>query len=555
MDIKTLIQVFGGLALFLFAINFMGDGLKAAAGNKLRDIIKKATKNTFMSVALGIVVTILVQSSSASTALAIGLVSAGLMSFRSAVGVILGANIGTTVTAYIVGLPIKDYVFVPIIVGVAIILVLKSQNKKAIGQALLGFGLMFIGMNAMGDALKVMAKEVWFSEAILNASTNPILGFVTSTGLTVLVQSSSATTGILVTMVSNGLITMKGAIPMIIGANVGTTITAVIVALAGSKSAKRTAFVHVLFNISAGILALALLVPFTDLMASIQSKTGADDKLTVAFAHTIFNVSGVLLVVWFIPKIEKLAYKVFKKETGEDTQLITLDYSLINASPAMALEDAKITVAAMAKMALEEIEILEKFIAKDESVDFNKITASNNQIEGAFAETLKYLRTLATAKLDQGQIGEYQALVLGCKDIERIADYAFDVATHINQFRLERASMTPEAKGDLITMILVCKDMMKLMIHMLTSYNIQDAMKIKALSERVDGMELAARQAHVERLSTNKCANSEKINYQKMLQEVGRIAGHINNVGRFFRPSEKLQTTKGISDAQSGIIQ
>ncbi|MDE7161686.1 MAG: Na/Pi symporter, partial [Anaeroplasmataceae bacterium] len=304
--ILKLIQVLGGLGLFLYGINQMGDSLKAVAGNKLKSIIEKTTNTPIKGVLGGTVVTAVIQSSSGTTALTVGLVRAGLMTFPQAIGVILGANIGATITSFFIGLNIEKYALLFVGIGALMIFFIKHEKGSEIGKIIFGFGMLFFGLDTMGNALNDILKayENQSYQLFTFISDYPILGLIIGTALTALVQSSSAIIGILQTLYSQGFIGMFGAIPIMLGCNIGTTITACVACIGGGVQAKRTAFVHVMFNVIGAILFMALLWPFSQLMEIIEgsmlSGLGPKPKMSIAVAHLIFNFITTFIMFFLI---------------------------------------------------------------------------------------------------------------------------------------------------------------------------------------------------------------------------------------------------------------
>ncbi|MGL4673895.1 MAG: Na/Pi cotransporter family protein, partial [Wohlfahrtiimonas sp.] len=297
---QILFHFLGGLGLFLFSIKFMGDGLQKSAGNRLRTILDRFTTNPFMGILAGIFVTVLIQSSSGTTVITVGLVSAGLMTLRQAIGVIMGANIGTTVTAFIIGIDIGEYAYPILLLGSVMLFFFKAAKVQNIGQILFGFGGLFIGLDLMSSGLAPLRHLPVFTSLILDMSHSPILSVTVGTIFTLIVQSSSATIGILQGLYAENLISLEAALPVLFGDNIGTTITAVLAAIGASIVAKRAAAVHVLFNVVGTIIFLLLLGPFTHFMLWITSMLHLEPKMQIAFAHGTFNVANTLIQLPFI---------------------------------------------------------------------------------------------------------------------------------------------------------------------------------------------------------------------------------------------------------------
>ena len=304
-------QFIGGLGIFLFGIKYMGDGLQQAAGDRLRDILDRFTTNPLMGVLAGMLVTVLIQSSSGTTALTVGLVSAGFMTLRQAIGVIMGANIGTTVTAFIIGIKIGEYAL-PIMAVGAILLFFFKIKVHSLGQVIFGFGMLFFGLELMSTGMKPLRSLESFQELTVSMSDNPILGIVVGTVFTLIVQSSSATIGILQELFGQGAIDLQAALPVLFGDNIGTTITAVLAAIGTSIAARRAALVHVIFNIVGTIIFTILLIPFTNLIQYFQTSLNLNPEMTIAFAHGTFNVTNTIIQFPFIAVLAWIVTKIIR---------------------------------------------------------------------------------------------------------------------------------------------------------------------------------------------------------------------------------------------------
>ncbi len=530
---------FGGLGLFLFGITFMGEGLKSAAGNKLRDVINKFTKTPIRGILTGMIITVLIQSSSGSTAIAIGLVAAGLMTFPQAIGIIFGANIGTTITAFLIGMKLSNWALAIVAIAGLGYMFVKSPKKKAIFTAILGFGIMFLGMKFMSSGFKQFATEPWFRDLLVKTGDIPVLGFLMSTALTALVQSSSASLGIIQGLAADGQIPLRGMIAMTFGANLGTTITAVIACIGASRAAKRTSTVHVLFNLIGAAVGLALLVPYAAFLEKLFEWTNIDTnfEMQIAYAHGIFNIVFVLAFMWFIPWFAKFAYFVFKEDEKEKASKtnINLNYDLIFTAPSLALEEGKIAVQEMAKLAQTELEFTHSYLNTWDKENLNRAQELEIALDTAFGNVQKFLRELAKAELQDSQLAEYQALILASKDIERVGDYSENLNQEFTGFIADKVRMSDEAWEDLKVLFKKVLSMMKDLQELLVVYDEKVAKRIQRKERELDKLEITARENHIERLRAGTCTVADRVNYQKIIGNIERIGDHINNVGRFFR--------------------
>ncbi|MGL4820001.1 MAG: Na/Pi cotransporter family protein, partial [Bacilli bacterium] len=328
LDIREMLFTFvGGLGIFLFGIKYMGDGLQKAAGDRLRDILDRFTSNPLMAVLAGIIVTVLIQSSSGTTVITVGLVSAGFISLRQAIGIIMGANIGTTITAFIIGIKLGDYALPIIAIGAVLLFFFKSKKIHNVGMVVFGFGALFYGLELMGDGMKPLTKLEGFKMLMLELSDNPFLGVLVGTVLTVIVQSSSATIGILQELYAQGAIELQAALPVLFGDNIGTTITAILASIGAIVAARRAATAHILFNIIGTLIFMLGLPLFTSVILMFQSNLNLNPEMTIAFAHGTFNVTNTLIQ---LPFLGLLAVLVTKLVPGKDS---TIEYKPKHLDP------------------------------------------------------------------------------------------------------------------------------------------------------------------------------------------------------------------------------
>lgn len=339
---EVIFSFLGGLGIFLYGLKIMGDGLQASAGDRLRDILNKFTSNPVLGVIAGIVVTILIQSSSGTTVITIGLVTAGFMTLKQAIGVIMGANIGTTVTAFIIGIDLGEYAMPILALGAFLIFFFKRSKINNIGRILFGFGSLFFGLEFMGDAVKPLASLDGFKQLMLDMSTNPILAVIVGAGLTALVQSSSATIGILQEFYQQDLISLNAAIPVLLGDNIGTTITAILASLAGSIAAKRAALVHVIFNLIGVIIFTIFLPVVIHLISLLQDVWHLKPAMTIAVSHGIFNITNTLIQLPFVAGLAWIVTKLVPgKDIADDYKPQHLNKDLVYHAPGVALQETQ----------------------------------------------------------------------------------------------------------------------------------------------------------------------------------------------------------------------
>ncbi|MCD8889707.1 Na/Pi cotransporter [Staphylococcus arlettae] len=526
MDISAMEIIFtfiGGLGIFLYGIKQMGDGLQASAGDRLRNILNKFTSNPIMGVIAGMVVTILIQSSSGTTVITIGLVTAGFMTMRQAIGVVMGANIGTTVTAFIIGIDIGEYALPILALGAFLIFFIHKRKAKNIGMILFGFGALFYGLELMSGAVKPLAELDGFNEIMLNLSSNPILGVLAGTFLTVIIQSSSATIGILQGFYANDLISLHGALPVLLGDNIGTTITAVLAGLAGTLAAKRVALVHVLFNVIGATVFLIILPLYQNIMEVFQRVFSLNPEMVIAFAHGTFNVTNTLIQLPFVFVLAWIVTKVIPgNDVNEQYRPRVLDKNLIDRAPSFALQEAQDEIQNLGKMSLS---ILESAQNKDEKS--KKHAEEKHQvIENMYDNIRQYLTKISQKKLS-------------ANDAERMS-VLFDVNRAILKVSsLSQAYMDDldiQAKGKVNISEKALTSISQLYEHVTVSFrdtvdiiNVYDDIKkdeIVKRSQEAYGLEHDLRKEHIKRLSTGECTPEGAVRYLDMISILERIGYH-----------------------------
>lgn len=532
LDIQKMIFEFiGGLGIFLFGIKYMGDGLQRSAGDKLRDILDKFTTNPLMGVLAGIIVTVLIQSSSGTTVITVGLVSAGFMSLRQAIGVIMGANIGTTVTAFIIGIKISDYALPIIAVGAILLFFFKNKRIHNIGQIVFGFGALFFGLELMGDGMKPLRSLEAFHDLTVSMSSNPLLGVLVGTIFTVIVQSSSATIGILQELFGQGLLDIKAALPVLFGDNIGTTITAVLASIGASVAARRAALTHVIFNLIGTTIFLIFLPLFTVLMQFLQAKLNLNPEMTIAFAHGTFNFSNTIIQ---LPLIGVLAWIVTKLIPGEDSVIEYkakhLDPIFIEQSSSIALGQAKEEVLRMGKFATVGLEA-----ARDYQMTFSQKNADTAlQLEDAInnldRKITDYLILISRSEMSTAESEEHSMLMDTVRDIERIGDHFENVVELVGYQITNKVKLTDSAKQDLQEMFDLTIQTLIDAIAALDDKDTSLASKVLRSEEQIDKMERTLRKKHILRINEGSCTGSAGIVFVDIISNLERIGDHSVNI-------------------------
>lgn len=431
---EMLFTFLGGLGIFLFGIKYLGDGLQKAAGNRLREILNRFTSTPFRAVLAGIIVTGLIQSSSGTTVLAVGLVSAGFMTLKQAIGVIMGANVGTTVTAFIIGFNLSEYALPIMGIGALLLFFTKRKSLQYLGQILFGFGALFFGLELMGSSMDPLKELPQFNELMIRVSHLPILGVGIGTLLTMVLQSSSATIGILQQLYMQGSLGLTAALPILFGDNIGTTITAVIASLGASVAAKQTAASHVIFNLVGAVIFTLLLSPFTQVVIFLTDTLGLNPAMQIAFAHGLFNVSNLAIQFWFIPQIETIVKKIIPgTEKNLNIRPTALSDSLIYTSPNMAIEQASSEVIQMGRYVLSALDAAKNFYLDPKNEWQEDVDQYEEAINRFDVELTEFLVKISTAELSDLESQEQAMLMEFTKDFERMGDHCINIIRYIEE--------------------------------------------------------------------------------------------------------------------------
>ncbi|HHX00842.1 MAG TPA: Na/Pi cotransporter family protein [Acholeplasmataceae bacterium] len=529
--LAIIFTVLGGLGLFLYGIEYMSTSLKNLSGNRLKILIEKATDNIFMGLLTGIAVTVLVQSSSATTVIVIGLISAGLMSLRQAVGVMMGANIGTTVTAFLIGLKINEYSLIFIALGAAIVIFITTKKASYTGGIILGFGMLFLGLELMSLGLEPLAEKDWFETAMISLAEVPILGVLAGTFLTVIVQSSSATIGVVQQVFFDGNIALPGALAVLIGSNIGTTITAILASLSSPREAKQASMFHLLFNLFGSVIFLIFFGTYVKLLGNIENAfLGPNNKLTIAYAHIIFNTVTTIFVLFLVKYFVVLIEKMLPIKEDKDASLVEkLNYDLIISSPVLALESAKGVVIEMGGIAQEMIKTA-RLYQNDNSEDyFGKIADLENRIDLYDKSIHDYLMEIQSFDLSQ-KYKQTQVILLDViRDFERIADHA----VNLSEFYQNRYEQDCPLTGKVAENLNHYFDLVVLQVeNAILSFQANDKKLAKKVIEteiEIDKLEKHYRRAQLlhKKESSDECND---IHYVDILSNLERISDHCNNI-------------------------
>jgi len=536
-----IIVLFGGLGMFIYGMILMNEGLQLAAGDRLRRMLETFTKTRYRGLAAGTVVTSLIQSSSATTVMLVGFVNAGLMTFTQSLGVILGANIGTTITAQIVAFNVILYLSFPCI-GIGLLLFMIGNRKvvKYSGEILLGFGLLFLGMEIMKGAMAPLKNSGTFESWITTLGSNWFLGLLLGIIITSIVQSSSATTSLLVAMGSTGVLSIGGAdplriaIPIILGCNIGTCITAWIASIGTSLPAKRVAWAHYIFKISAVILVLPFLAWYPTLVRWVSEGLGASpDNIgrQVAWAHTIFNV--ILTLIWlpFVPQFAGLVKRIKK---GTEPEMLRdplfLDPRIFH-SPAIAIEMARKEITRMGHITLDMLKTSLGFLNKLERGGKKQLMELESIVDGLAHSITEYLSKLSQEPLTDEQSDQLVGFMHAVNDIERIGDHAENIM-YLAVNKVESGGgFTPSANMELGEITATVTEMYAGIIDAFASQDQEAAQHFQNLEHLVDEMASDFRGKHLRRLNRGECDGTVGVIYLDTLSNLERVGDLANNVG------------------------
>lgn len=530
----TLFEILGGLGIFLYGINLMSESLKKLAGAKLKLILEKSTNTPLKGILIGILITGLIQSSSGTTVLVVGLVRAGLMTLPQAVGVIFGANIGTTITSVLIGLKIADYALPIMFVGSFLIFFMQRKKIKEFGRVVLGFGMLFFGLEVMGGALKQLVQLPAFQQLLLDVAEHPILGVLVGTATTAVIQSSSATIGLLQQLYATGGVPLIGAVAIVLGDNIGTTITSVFASIGGSSAAKRTALVHVLFNLIGTIVFFILIVPYTALIQQIALwLIGPDfwfDRMTISFAHVGFNLVNTFVMYWFIRQLVWLVTKLVPNKFDIELHEVTLEDNLVKESPVLALENAKRAIVNMGNVVKAMYDITFRFALEYNPKEFEFGMQCEELIDTLDDKIHNYLVRVGANDLDDAIIQELAKDIDTISDLERIGDHLTNLLEFFEERHEQKIELHPDAKTDLTTFF----DTLYTTLHQtLRAYETQDkeaALAVNEREEELDTMTKKYRKNHINRINDNTCSETESGFYVDILSNMERIGDHCNNI-------------------------
>jgi len=527
MDYFMIFKLLGGLGLFVYGMKLMGDGLQKAAGERLKSILEALTSNRVFAILVGAGVTAIIQSSSATTVMTVGFVNAGLMNLFQAAGVIMGANIGTTMTAQLIAFKLSDIAPLVLAIGAAMVLFSKKKKTRDIGDIVLGFGILFVGMSMMESSMRPLRDMESFKSLILNLGKHPLLGVLVGLGMTATVQSSSATIGILMALASNDSVTLNVALPILFGDNIGTCVTALLASIGTNKNAKRAALLHFSFNTVGTIIfmsAFGLVLKFIPML-------GGDIQRQIANSHTIFNIANVLIQAPFIALLVKFVNKLVP---GEDENLspFTLEYldKRLLETPSIACGQVVKEIVRMGRIAADNLETSMTAFINNDSLLNETVLEKEKLINYLQREIIDYMVSLSNTNLSQSQSELITSLFHVVSDLERVGDHAKNIV-ELTEIKIQdNIEFSENALNDIHKIYNCTKKAIDSAITSLSTFNSQLAKEVIEIEGNIDVMEEQFRKSHIERLNARLCSPAGGAIYVDLLSNFERIGDHSNNI-------------------------
>ena len=534
MSMANILSMLGGLALFLYGMQMMSTGLEAAAGNKMKLILEKITANRFVGVLVGALITAIIQSSSATTVMVVGFVNSGMMTLKQAVWIIMGANIGTTITGQLIALDVGELAPLLAFFGVAGIVFMKNERVHHIGEIIAGLGILFIGMDMMSGAMKPLAEVEEFV-GLLSKFENPILGILAGTVFTALIQSSSASVGILQALAMSGAVTLHSAAFVLFGQNIGTCVTALLASVGASRNAKRTTIVHITFNVF-GTIVFTLLCLATPIILMVEGWSPGDVSKQIANLHTAFNIVTTCLLLPIGTILPKIATFILKDKEEFDEGIRTkylLDMKLVNVEKiggaVILVESIKKELNRMIGMTKENVLAAFDVFAGVNTGKLGEIEEREEYVDFLNKEISKYITNVAVFEKTNSATQVFNALFTITSNVERIGDHAMNIAEYIEMIEEKKIRFSEQAVKDIGEMKSVCSDLL-----MLLEEEPEDVIewhsKVSAMEQRIDDLTSLYRNKMFERIQKGTCSDEGSILFSEMLTDFERIGDHALNI-------------------------
>lgn len=540
MKITDFFSLLGGLALFLYGMQMMSNGLEAAAGNKMKQILEKLTANRFLGVLVGAGITAVIQSSSATTVMVVGFVNSGMMTLKQAVWIIMGANIGTTITGQLIALDVGQLAPLFAFCGVALIVFVKKQKVHHYGLIVAGLGILFIGMEMMSGAMMPLRESEAFV-SLMTKFSNPVLGILAGAVFTAVIQSSSASVGILQALAGSGLIGLSNAVYVLFGQNIGTCITAILAAIGTSRNAKRTTVIHLMFNLI-GTTIFTIVCITTPLTSLVESLTPDNVASQIANMHTLFNIVTTLLLLPFGNYLAKAAVRILPEKQDEQADVMHMEFirpmetkrdTQIGLS-AIAVTGIKKELHRMIDMAKENVEASFQAVKAGTTENLETVQEREEYIDYLNKEISKYISKVLVNESNPRDSQYISALFKVCGNVERIGDHAMNICGYTKLIEKQGISFSQEVRVEIDEMKEVCIKALEFLneIHHNQQDNNQDVKAIEKLEQQIDDMTDDYRQKQLVRMQKGTCSEEGCIIYSEMLTDFERIGDHILNIGQ-----------------------
>ena len=520
-------QLLSSISIFLLGMHFLGEGLKNAAQEKLKTFFDKGIRNRFMGTFIGAFVTIIWQSSSATTVMVIGFINAGLMTLTQASGVIIGANIGTTLTGHIMAIRISDFIPLLMIVGGGLFLFIKKDRTKEIGKVFFGFGLLFMGLGAMSTAMRPLAQSDFFADVIMMLEGNLLLGILVGAAMTAILNSSSATTAIILSLATAGAINLNVAIPIVFGMNIGTCLTGIISSIGANKNAKRAAIFLLFFN----IIGTLLFIPFVSPLTNLITGWGGEIEQQIANTHTFFNVVTALLILPFSSLLVKLVTRIIKDDDAKES-LNPLDIRFLD-NPAIAIDQALKESLNMHELAIENLDIATTTLLEKKNNKLSKFHANEKKINQLEYEIANFLTSIPAEHLTETISTRIASMIKITNDIERIGDHAKNIIEVAEELKDEDLSFSVEAIGELKAMFKQTHDALTAAYHSFEGNDITQAAIAIANENEIDLLEEKLREDHISRLKQKVCNARSGVLFLDTISNLERIGDHSKNIAEY----------------------
>ena len=536
MGYEELFLFAGGLGMFIYGMQIMSQGLENAAGNKMKSLLEALTKNKIMGVLLGAIITAVIQSSSATTVMIVGFVNAGIMNLTQAMGVIMGANIGTTMTAWIVSMGewaafLKPATLAPvaIVIGVIVMMVGKRRATKDIASIVVGFGLLFIGIENMSESMEGLKEVPAFTNLFVTLGSNPLLGILVGAGVTAIIQSSSASVGILQSLAVAGLIPFNSAVYIIMGQNIGTCITAILSSMGAKKNAKTAALMHLLFNIIGTVVFSVASILFFQIVNPDWGH-GMITATQISTVHTAFNIATTVMLFPASNLIIKLAKKISKvEEETTDDSVVSLDDRMLQ-TPSIAIQAILGEVERMGRVVEDTVNVTERVLFTKTAEDISLVREDEDKVDKLCSGVTEYALKVTGLQISDREHQHIARVLQVVSDMERISDYCENISEYAEEMKDKKLSFSEMGAAELKEMLAVCFDCYRYALNALANSDREMALKVIEKETRADELEIKLRTKHIKRLANNECNIEAGIVFLDTVIALERISDHARNI-------------------------